>query len=265
MTDSTPISALVDHHEYWNRDPSSWGSLNDWDIYFIENVNGRGYSKATALKKSLENCNNDSGNKSLWENHLSRLGTLATMDRVNKREIRSIAMQEETERYKSEQASKLSSNVSHKADNYEQKKINEFFSRDITSLQLHENDNTDHENEKPAPSSPSQDAQENYMEDHEYFDKLINNVDLSYIGGEEEPAQPPPKSGVSVEKAWGTFMIDEIDIAKCFSSLRKSIPKTSPEVHPQYWGVLDLTGQHKQRGKCCPRNGIIWLMISNTM
>ncbi|GBB93520.1 hypothetical protein RclHR1_21870004 [Rhizophagus clarus] len=41
MTDSTPISALVDHHEkYWNRDPSSWGSLNDWDIYFIENVNG---------------------------------------------------------------------------------------------------------------------------------------------------------------------------------------------------------------------------------
>jgi hypothetical protein len=68
------------------------------------------------------------------------------------------------------------------------------------------------------------------MEDPEYFDKLINNVDLSYIGGEEEPVPPPPKSGVSVEKAWDTFMIDEIDIAKHFSSLRKFIPKTSPEV-----------------------------------
>ncbi|CAG8711854.1 16495_t:CDS:2, partial [Funneliformis mosseae] len=54
------------------------------------------------------NCHNDPGNKSLWEDHLSKLGTLAIMDRVNKREIRSIAVQEEAERYKSEQASKFS-------------------------------------------------------------------------------------------------------------------------------------------------------------
>ncbi|POG79619.1 hypothetical protein GLOIN_2v454155 [Rhizophagus irregularis DAOM 181602=DAOM 197198] len=44
-------------------------------------------------------------------------------------------------------------------------------------------------------------------------------------------------------------MIDEIDIAKCFSSLRKSLPKTNHEVHPQYWGILDLTGQHKPTKK----------------
>ncbi|CAG8749118.1 1457_t:CDS:2, partial [Funneliformis mosseae] len=65
--------------KYWNRDPNLWGCLNDWDIYFIENVNGctkhdahrslsfeldillvglpvdsRGYSKAVTLRKSLE-------------------------------------------------------------------------------------------------------------------------------------------------------------------------------------------------------------------
>ncbi|CAI2194673.1 9706_t:CDS:2, partial [Funneliformis geosporum] len=60
-----------------------------------------------AVDRSL-NCQNDPGNKSLWCNHLPKLGTLAVMDRVNKREIRSIAVQEETERYKNEQASKFS-------------------------------------------------------------------------------------------------------------------------------------------------------------
>lgn len=87
------------------------------------------------------------------------------------------------------------------------------------------------------------------MKDPEYFDKLVDNVDLSYIGGEEEPAPPPPKSGNSEGKTWDTFMIDGIDIANCFSSLRKSLPKASPEVHPPYWGVLDLTGQHKPTKK----------------
>lgn len=29
-------------------------------------------------------CQNDPGNKSLWDNHLPKLGTLAVMDRVNK-------------------------------------------------------------------------------------------------------------------------------------------------------------------------------------
>ncbi|CAI2180638.1 4065_t:CDS:2 [Funneliformis geosporum] len=83
------------------------------------------------------------------------------------------------------------------------------------------------------------------MEDPEYFNKLVDNVDLSYIGGEEEPAQSPPKSGILLGKTWDTFTVDEVDIAKCFISLRKSMLKTSPKVHPPYWGVLDLTGQHK--------------------
>ncbi|CAI2186936.1 17453_t:CDS:2, partial [Funneliformis geosporum] len=60
MADSTsPTSTLVGlHHEkYWDRDPNSWGNLNDWDIYFIENglpVDSRDYSKASIMKKSLE-------------------------------------------------------------------------------------------------------------------------------------------------------------------------------------------------------------------
>jgi len=68
------------------------------------------------------------------------------------------------------------------------------------------------------------------VKDPEYFDKLVDDVDLTYIGGEEEPTPPPPKSRIPVEKSWDSFMIDEIDIAKCFSSLRKSLPKTSHEV-----------------------------------
>ncbi|CAJ0907077.1 12050_t:CDS:2 [Entrophospora sp. SA101] len=51
-------------------------------------------------------------------------------------------------------------------NNYKWKKINEFFSHDITPSQLRENDNTDHEND--VPTSPSQDAPE-------CFDKLVDN------------------------------------------------------------------------------------------
>ncbi|CAI2192164.1 15963_t:CDS:2, partial [Funneliformis geosporum] len=73
------------------------------------------------------------------------------------------------------------------------KKINEYFFHDIIPSQPHENVNTGHENEKSTLSSPSQDEQENYIGNPEYFDKLIDNVDLSYIGGEEEPVPSPPK------------------------------------------------------------------------
>ncbi|PKK57431.1 hypothetical protein RhiirC2_381362 [Rhizophagus irregularis] len=111
------------------------------------------------------------------------------------------------------------------------------------------NDYTDHAGEKSVPLSPPQDAEGDYVKDPEYFDKLVDDVDLTYIGGEEEPTPPLPKSRIPVEKSWDSFMIDEIDIAKCFSSLRKSLPKTNHEVHPQYWGILDLTGQHKPTKK----------------
>jgi hypothetical protein len=72
------------------------------------------------------------------------------------------------------------------------KKINEFFSRDITPSQFH---NTDYENEISVPSSPSKE-QENYIEDPEYFDKLIDSVDLTYIGGEDDLASLRPKSEI---------------------------------------------------------------------
>ena len=84
--------------------------------------------------------------------------------------------------------------------------------------------------EKNSASASPRDAQNDYIKDPEFFDKLIDDVDLSYLGGEEEPALPPPNSGISVKKNWDTFTVGEVDIAKCFSSLRKSLPKTSPEV-----------------------------------
>nr|CAG8462191.1 14371_t:CDS:2 [Entrophospora candida] len=102
------------------------------------------------------------------------------------------------------------------------KKINEFFSHDITSSQLRENDDTDHEND--VPTSPSQDAPE-------YFDKLVDNVDLSYIGGEEEPCHHP-KPGVSLGKTWDTFTIDELTLQNVLVPFSTIL------------GVFDLTGKY---------------------
>ncbi|RHZ79500.1 hypothetical protein Glove_144g125 [Diversispora epigaea] len=69
----------LQHPTYWSRNPNIWGSLSDWDIYFIDKVPGcnkreahrslsveldilldnlprknRRFSKANALKKALE-------------------------------------------------------------------------------------------------------------------------------------------------------------------------------------------------------------------
>lgn len=85
---------------------------------------------------------------------------------------------------------------------------------------------TDDDDVKSTPSSPLQD----YYKDPEFFDKLVDNVDLSYIGGEEEPTPPCPKSGIPIEKSWDSFIIDGIDVSKCFTSLRQSLLKKSPEV-----------------------------------
>ncbi|CAG8816249.1 21349_t:CDS:2, partial [Racocetra persica] len=115
------------HTAYWIRDPNSGRSLIDWDIYFIEtnpgctkeeahrslslelgillkNIPRRSnlFAKVTTLKNALENSNNDPVNTLLWGNY-GKISMLAIMDRINKRKIRSIAIQEETERYKSEQ------------------------------------------------------------------------------------------------------------------------------------------------------------------
>ncbi|RHZ61248.1 hypothetical protein Glove_349g31 [Diversispora epigaea] len=87
-----------------------------------------------------------------------------------------------------------------------------------------------------------------YMKDPEYFDNLVNNVDLSYIGREEEPISAST-STIPIVTSWDSFIIDDIDILKVFGCLRNSLPKKSPEVHPQYWGILDLTGQHKPTKK----------------
>ncbi|CAJ0763236.1 21226_t:CDS:2, partial [Entrophospora sp. SA101] len=65
--------------------------------------------------------------------------------------------------------------------------------------------------EELTSSSPLQDS---YMKDPEYFDSLVDNVDLSNIGREEEPMP---------------------------ARLRPSTIS--------YWEVLDLTGQHKPTKK----------------
>ncbi|GBB91309.1 hypothetical protein RclHR1_01850019 [Rhizophagus clarus] len=91
-------------------------------------------------------------------------------------------------------------------NNYGQKKIDEFFSffRDIT----HENKDFDYDDEIFVPPSPSKEQEtyhHNYIEDSEYFDKLIDRVDLIYIGRENDLASPRPKSEIPAVYGWDSL------------------------------------------------------------
>ncbi|UZN99787.1 uncharacterized protein OCT59_001053 [Rhizophagus irregularis] len=98
-----------------------------------------------------------------------------------------------------------------------------------------------------VPSSPSKEQEifhHNYIEDPEYFEKLIDNVDLTYIRGEDDLTPPRPKSEFPVVNSWDSFEIDDIDIIKVFNSLRNSnLPRKNPE--SAILGILGLTRQHK--------------------
>ncbi|CAG8554576.1 11865_t:CDS:2 [Rhizophagus irregularis] len=101
-----------------------------------------------------------------------------------------------------------------------------------------------------VPSSPSKEQEifhHNYIEDPEYFEKLIDNVDLTYIRGEDDLTPPRPKSEFPVVNSWDSFEIDDIDIIKVFNSLRNSnLPRKNPEVQQSaILGILGLTRQHK--------------------
>ncbi|GBC17023.2 C2H2-type zinc finger transcription factor [Rhizophagus irregularis DAOM 181602=DAOM 197198] len=104
FTDDKLLAALY-YPEYWNRNPASWGSISDWDIYYINQVPGCTFTgrklKAAALEKSLQNCDKDPANLILWKEHCSNLATLAIEDRVNKREIQIFAVKEVIFQYKS--------------------------------------------------------------------------------------------------------------------------------------------------------------------
>ncbi|CAG8647124.1 8080_t:CDS:10, partial [Gigaspora margarita] len=103
------------HATYWSNDLNSWGSVSDWDVYFIDKTPGcskdeahrslslelnillkklsdksRYYSKANALKKALEGTN-----ILLWNKHVKELESIAISDRVHRRTIKSITIQEE--------------------------------------------------------------------------------------------------------------------------------------------------------------------------
>ncbi|PKC67775.1 hypothetical protein RhiirA1_393419 [Rhizophagus irregularis] len=101
FTDDKLLAALY-YPEYWNRNPASWGSISDWDIYYINQVPGCSKGQAhRTLGFELKNCDKDPANLILWKEHCSNLATLAIEDRVNKREIQIFAVKEEIFQYKS--------------------------------------------------------------------------------------------------------------------------------------------------------------------
>ncbi|CAI2184879.1 7124_t:CDS:2 [Funneliformis geosporum] len=98
--------------DYWERGSHMWGSVSDWDIYYINSIPGvskaqahsalgielgiileelspkdRDYYKAVDLKRSLKNCKSDQVNIELWQEHSVKLGKLAVENRVHKCEI----------------------------------------------------------------------------------------------------------------------------------------------------------------------------------
>nr|CAG8524154.1 554_t:CDS:2 [Entrophospora candida] len=116
LFDSNLFEALH-HPDYWNRNPNSWGSLSDWDIYYINHTPGStkmkahqslglelkvllkrlsktsyGYYKAIELQKLLKDCHNDPVNIELWQEHSTKLGRLAVENRMNKREILTVGI-----------------------------------------------------------------------------------------------------------------------------------------------------------------------------
>ncbi|CAB4404007.1 unnamed protein product [Rhizophagus irregularis] len=66
-----------------------------------------------------------------------------------------------------------------------------------------------HKNQRRDSFKYVRDAQDDYMKDLEYFDKLVDNVGLSYIGREEELTPP---CGTMVANSWNSFKIDDIMI-----------------------------------------------------
>ncbi|CAG8491121.1 3305_t:CDS:2, partial [Cetraspora pellucida] len=78
-------------------------------------------------------------------------------------------------------------------------------------------DNND--NEDTNDDDYISDNKSTYTKDPNYFDTLIDNVDLSYIGREEEPIHEPLTSTISVVNSWDSFKIDDADILKIFDSL----------------------------------------------
>ncbi|CAG8652053.1 1666_t:CDS:2, partial [Funneliformis caledonium] len=98
--------------DYWEREPGSWGSVSDWDIYYINNVPGvskaqahsslgleldiilkalplksRAYYKAEDLNKSLKNSKKDQVNQELWQQYSTKKGKLAVENRIHRFEI----------------------------------------------------------------------------------------------------------------------------------------------------------------------------------
>ncbi|CAG8726777.1 3151_t:CDS:10, partial [Funneliformis caledonium] len=161
------------HAIYWSSDLNSWGSLCDWDLYFIDknpectkeqahqslsleldillkNMPNRSlqYSNAKALKKTLKNSDKDSANNLIWNEHLTKLTALAVSDRVHKRKIESITIQEEIGRAE-EQMSKRHQREHTPEDKIKTINVDEVPSATTTSLY--------------APSSPPSPVDEEYI------------------------------------------------------------------------------------------------------
>ncbi|CAG8458436.1 11160_t:CDS:10 [Paraglomus brasilianum] len=111
-----------------------------------------------------------------------------------------------------------------------------------------------HSSKKRKEQEPEDDAndeeesptrQQEVVTSKEYFDELTDKVELEYFFEEEETVQQRSRSETLVAVVWGSYSIGNVDIIKQFHSVREKLPKKTPELHPPYWGILDLTGQHK--------------------
>ncbi|RUP43833.1 hypothetical protein BC936DRAFT_136677, partial [Jimgerdemannia flammicorona] len=100
---------------FWDRDPSQWGGICDWDIFFINQIpeakkhyahhslagelkillqlprSSPAYQRASLLRPSLEDCDRNQSNISLWTQHMNKLAELAVNNRVDMRNIEGAA------------------------------------------------------------------------------------------------------------------------------------------------------------------------------
>ncbi|RHZ69854.1 hypothetical protein Glove_277g16 [Diversispora epigaea] len=185
MTSFFKSKTLEDLHyaDYWKRDPLLWGSVSDWDIYYINRVPGASkqqahrslsfelhtvlnalppksqeYYRAEDLQRSLTNCKKDAVNIELWNEHSVTLGKLAVENRINKCEILTTGIRAITSAVVTQFPKKTSSK--RKADEHEESdEYDEIDKHEETELEKPEEPSEPKRNKKRKNTTGSEDDQ----------------------------------------------------------------------------------------------------------
>ncbi|CAG8469324.1 7974_t:CDS:2 [Paraglomus occultum] len=113
---SPQLIAALQYPAYWNRAPSKWGGVSDWDIFIMKEVPGINrhtahatlaaelkllecelpkssvaYRQTLTMKSCLKDCKKDPANTKLWETQMNALTDAANRSRIDLSNLESAA------------------------------------------------------------------------------------------------------------------------------------------------------------------------------